>query len=204
MRHIDLALGLRFVGTPDDGLEPFLVDPVMVDLYARAGMAFPIHDRIAIAGLVEGSVSGSEARARDTYTSLNIGRLALGVEGRYHFHHRLYAYGRVAPGSEFAGAEFGTQEGAGVNMVDGGSLFRQSTVFQIDGSLGLALRFAGSSDGTKKGVRFWGFAEGGYRHAGKHKFVLEAENGPPRVQPIELEPLSTSGGFFSTGLLLTF
>jgi hypothetical protein len=80
----------------------------------------------------------------------------------------------------------------------------ESAAFVLDSSLGLAFRFAGAKDGRKKGVRFWGFAEGGYRYAGNHKFVLEGHGGSEGFEPITLDPLSTSGGFFSTGLMLTF
>jgi hypothetical protein len=99
---------------------------------------------------------------------------------------------------ELGYAQYGVDEGTYPDLRD------NDATFVADGSLGLALRFAGANSGRKKGVRFWGFAEGGYRYAGKHKFVLEAEDESSRIQPITLDPLSTRGGFFSTGLMLTF
>lgn len=198
MKHVDLALGLRFIGTPDEGLDPFLYEPNMADLYLRAGYALPLAERFALAALLEASTSGAEAHVRDRPTSLSLARFTLGLEGRYHFHHRLYAYGRVAPGVEIGYAEWGEHDDFYPSMRD------DNATFVVDGSLGLAMRFAGAQDGRKKGVRFWGFAEGGYRYAGKHDFVLKTEDSVGRIQPITLDPLTTRGGFFSTGLMLTF
>jgi hypothetical protein len=121
------------------------------------------------------------------------------VEGRYHFHHRLYAYGRLAPSLELATVQYVIHSGDQLTLRD-----ERDIAFHADGSAGLAMRFAGASDGTQKGVRFWGFVEGGYRLATKHKVSLAAEGGPPRVRPPELAPFSTSGGFVSSGVMLTF
>src|SRR5690606_8518900 len=49
MNHVDLVGGFRAVGVHNDGLQPFLVDPVLVDTFIRAGGAFTIADRFAFA-----------------------------------------------------------------------------------------------------------------------------------------------------------
>lgn len=199
MRHVDMVVGFRVVGTPSDGLEPFLVDPVMVDAFTRIGAAFPLAERVSIAGSFEGSLSGADESARDIQTTLDIARITLGVEGRYHFHHRFYAYGRLAPGLELATVQLDVSSGDSVTLRD-----ERDIAFHADGSAGLAMRFAGASDGTRRGVRFWGFIEGGYRLATKHGMNLSAEDGPARIRPPELASYSTSGGFVSSGLMLTF
>lgn len=198
LEHFDLALGIRVASALDTELEPFLYDPVMVEPVLRLGTAFQLAERFAIAGQIEGSVFESEAGARSLDTSLSLKRVTLGIEGRYHFHHRVFAYARLAPGLEFGKAELSADLGSELGLMD------NSTAFHLDASGGLALRLAGSNKGTVRSVRFWMFLEGGYRMATKHKFDLQNEDGPSRSTGLELPGLHASGGFGTGGLMLTF
>jgi hypothetical protein len=198
MRHIDFALGVRVVGAMSDGLEPYLYDPVLVDTYGRIGGAFQLSDKFALG--IQGEFGGATGSAyvRDSESVFTKTHITAGFEGRYHFMHRMYAYGRVAPGLEIADAK--------ITIDYDDELTDRKVGFQVDGAAGVAFRFAGTSDGRKRSVRFWGFAEGGYRLSTKHKFELAADEdtGPARTAPLEMSALSTSGGFGSLGLMLTF
>lgn len=203
VNHVDVSGGFRVVGTPSDGLQPFLADPVLVDVYVRGGMAFAVTDRIAIAPHLELGTASTSATVRGMSSQLDKAHLSLGLEGRYHFIHRMFGYVRVAPGLEFVSASIGDEGDSGVLVNDDKA--PGSVAFQLDAALGASLRLFGSDDGRKRNPRLWVFAEGGYRASGDHTLSMVIDGGGPRrAVPVELTPLDFSGGFFSTGLMASF
>lgn len=203
LNHIDVSAGFRVVGTPDDGLQPFLVDPVLADVFVRGGMAFAVTDRIAFAPHLELGAAGTSATVREMSSELDKVHLSLGLEGRYHFIHRMFGYARVAPGLEFVSARIGSATESGVLVND--DKWPGSVAFQLDAAVGASLRLFGPDDGRERNPRLWAFAEGGYRVSGAHTLSMVIEgDGPRRAVPIELSPLDFSGGFFSTGLMASF
>ncbi len=203
VNHIDVHGGFRIVGTYDDELEPFLVDPVMADVFVRGGMAFGLTDRIAIAPSIELGAASGTATVREIDSQIDKVHATLGVEGRYHFIHRMFGYARLAPGLEFVDARLGIEDTSG--ELSSGK-FPGSVGFQFDAALGASLRLFGPSDGRKRDPRLWVFAEGGYRASTKHELSLsvDEDDGPRRAAPVDLAPLHFSGGFFSTGLMASF
>lgn len=203
LNHVDVSGGFRIVGTGSDGLEPFLVDPVLGDVYVRGGIAFGVTDRIAVAPHLELGTASTSASVRGLSTDLTKVHLSLGLEGRYHFIHRMFGYVRVAPGLEFVQASISDGEAGGTLVNDNKD--PGSVAFQLDAALGASLRLFGSDDGRKRNPRLWAFAEGGYRVSADHQLSMVMEgSGPRRAVPIDLPPLNFSGGFFSMGLLATF
>lgn len=203
LNHVDVSGGFRVVGTPSAGLEPFLVDPVLVDGYVRGGMAFAVTDRIAVAPHLELGGASTSATVRGMSSQLDKTHLSLGLEGRYHFIHRMFGYVRVAPGLEFVSASIGDDGDSGELVND--NKRPGSVAFGLDAALGASLRLFGSDDGRKRKPRLWVFAEGGYRVSGDHTLSMVVDGGGPRrAVPIELAPLDFSGGFFSTGLMASF
>src|SRR5690606_1026221 len=97
-------------GVHNDGLQPFLVDPVLVDTFIRAGGAFTIADRFAFALNGEIGSARSTATVRELDSQIEKLNVSVGVEGRYHFLHRMYAYARVAPGLEYVNASIGSPD----------------------------------------------------------------------------------------------
>src|SRR5690606_20479030 len=85
MNHIDVLGGFRVVGVHSDGLQPFLVDPVLADTFIRAGGAFTIVDRFAFAANAELGAAESSATVRTLDSQIDKVNFSLGLEGRYHF-----------------------------------------------------------------------------------------------------------------------
>ncbi len=204
MNHVDVSGGFRFAGTPNEGLEPFMVDPVFADVYIRGGMAFAIADRIAIAPHIELGGGSASANVRSLPSQLDKAHVSLGLEGRYHFIHRMFGYVRVAPGIEIVNATIDL-EGIGTELTSEND-WPGSVAFQLDAALGASIRLFGPNDGQRRVPRLWAFAEGGYRASGKHELTLSVAEGegPPRSTSVDLAPLNLSGGFFSTGLMASF
>ncbi len=197
-KHIDLAAGFRLASATHKGLDLFSESNVLPEFVVRAGGAFLSVDRFSLAVLAEMGLSGTDASLRSSFTNLELTRFTLGIEGRYHMHHRLFGYARVAPGVELATAFL--NRGYESEMKD------KSAAFQFDAALGMALRLAGNSDGSRRVPRFWAFVEGGFRVAGAHEMELEYPDGagPARPVPLALSPFATTGGLGTAGLMVTF
>ena len=195
-QHIDVAIGFGVGRTGDEALVPFLDAPVMTSGFIRAGGTMLRADRVVLAGLLEFGGSAANSTARDLDSGVRFWHLSAGVEGRYHFHERSFAYVRVMAGPERGGAKL---EEA-VQFEDAAWAFR------ADAHLGAALRVAGSGDGRLRQPRLWFFWEGGYRFASEFELSLagQDENEVPRTQSLDVEPFSPRGLEAGLGLLLTY
>lgn len=194
--HFDLAIGAQIASAQNNGLEPFMSGEVLPEVFFRAGGVFYQSGPFALALNGELGLLTRHSTIRQEDTRLALTRLNLGAEGRYHFHHRLFASLRLAPGVEHASIR---AEDAEVSYED------DSWKFAFDASAGLAFRFAGSSDGRQRSPRAWVFLEGGAHFAGEHSPVLDADGrAPQRPEAIVLDPFKTSGPFLSLGLMASY
>lgn len=197
IKHFDVGLGLRVRSLTSHGLQPYLEDPVGVEAVGRLGATVIERAPWGLSVTLEASGFSRQGTARNTDTRLRVLDMAAGVEGRYLLHHRLAAYARLGVGAERSAMEYGcsscTVHAQGSNWA-----------FLVTGSLGLAFRLVGSSDGRKRAPRGWLFMEGGGSFATQHDGTLEVEDGPYRPEPIELSSFSTSGGHGTVGLMFTY
>jgi hypothetical protein len=197
IRHFDAGLGLRVRSLTSSGLNPYLDDPLGVEAVGRLGATVVERAPWGLSVTLEASGFSRQGTARTTDTRLRVLDMAVGAEGRYLLHHRLAAYGRLGVGAELAAMEYGcsacTVHAKGSNWA-----------FLVTGSLGLAFRLVGSSDGRKRAPRGWLFLEGGGNFATQHKGTLEVQDGPNRAEPIDLDSFSTSGGQGTAGLMFTY
>ncbi len=198
-KHVDVQLGLQLNGAASDGLEPFLDKSAMGKVFLRAGSSVYSRGKMTLAVLADAGTTKVGSSARGTETNLRLVSLGLALEARYHLHHRLYVYGRVAPGAEGAFAELGD---AFSELVRKDSNWG----FAVDSSVGAAMRLAGNSDGRVRALRFWTFVEGGFRYASGHELLLEAheDSTPARAVPIALNSFNSTGVLFTGGLGVSF
>ncbi len=200
LRHIDVALGPRLSSATHDGLQPYMYEPLTGELVGRVSATVVAQQPWALSVLVQGSGFSRSDAARGVPTSLFILQMGVGLEARYHFHHRAFAYGRLVAGAERAHVEYGDQ--AGEASVYASAI---NWAFFGDANLGAAFRFAGSSDGRKRVPRAWVFVEGGGRFASSHKAELEVDDdGPNRADPVILPNFATNGAMVSGGAMISF
>jgi hypothetical protein len=200
LRHIDLAVGARLSSATHKGLEPYMYEPITGEVVGRLSATVSATDPWALAVAVQAGGFSRNDEVRETDTSLFIMHFGAGPEARYHMHPRVFAYARVIAGAELAKVSLGSDTDA-TNSVAKDS----NWAFFGDANLGVALRFAGSSDGRKRLPRAWAFLEGGGRFATTHKAELElGDDGPNRAEAIVLPKFSTNGGMVSLGAMLTF
>lgn len=198
VNHLDLQAGVTMIRAGSDGLEPYRNKPFLAQGFARFGGTVYATDRIGVSltgGLAGGSYNSS---VREQSSHLGLFELNAGAELRYHFHHRLYAYGRLSGGPELATTQIGGD-------YDDDALEANSWAFRGDGTVGAAVRLFGNSDGQVRGPRLWFFGDIGYRLATQHKQEMQVvDGGPARPEEVDMENFSTSGLTGSLGLSLTY
>lgn len=197
--NISAHVGVRANWAPSPSIDPLAGKDVLLGPVLRVGFTPWASGRLSLGFTAEwgyANVLSATSRGNDTHLSTN--RLGLGVEGRYHLNHRFYGYARVAPGVAFSNASY-SDASSGYDLTSG------NTAFRVDGTAGVAMRLAGSSDGRESGVRFLAYFEGGFDWIATTDLRLEMEEGGPRrTTPLDLGSLDLAGPHLGGGLMLTF
>jgi hypothetical protein len=194
------TLGVRTNYVTNSGYDAFDSDNALPQLAVGVGRTLASDDRLSLAGLLLWDWGRSEATARGAESALDVHRLTLAAEGRYHLIRRLYVFGRLAPGALHWKANLQDRV-ADLELAD------DRWVFAADLSAGAAFEFAGEKRGASKRPRGWVSADGGYGWSAASGVELvpeDANAAPARSQPVALGDLGLRGGFFRVALGLTY
>ena len=198
--HFVGVLGVRTNYVTNSGFDPFATDNALPQLSLGVGSTLASADQLSLAGLLLWDWGRSEATARGAESALDVHRLTLAAEGRYHVIRRLYVFGRLAPGALHWKASIRDRI-ADLERVD------DRWVFAADLSAGAAFEFAGEARGESKRPRGWVSADGGYGWSAASETALEPDEGssaPARPEPVALGDLGLRGGFFRVALGITY
>ncbi len=199
-QHLVLGIGVRTTFIADAGFDPFSEEDALPQVTLDAGAVLWTSDALSIAALVGWDYGSSSSSARGAQTSLDVHRLWLAAEARYHLLRRLYAFGRLAPALLESKA---TLNDATVNAQREAS----SWVMGADLSLGAAYEVVGHKNGAVRSARGWLGLEGGYGWAASSDLMLEVEEdaaAPSRTAALDLGELALRGAFVRANLNLTF
>jgi hypothetical protein len=198
--HWLVGVGLRegFIAHP--GFDPFSSNNLLPQLSLDVGRVVYASGPFSLAVLLGFDWGSTKASARGADTELDVARITAGVEGRYHFWRRFYAFGRIAPGALNSQATLKDP----VAAVD-----REANdwAFASDFSVGAAVEFAGEARGASSRPRGFVGVDGGYGFAQSKKLVFESNSGgtaPARLEPLALGELAVRGGFFRVNGTITF
>lgn len=197
-------LGVRTNYVTNTGFDPFATDNALTQLSVGVGRTLASDDQMSLAGLLLWDWGRSEATARGAESALDVHRLTVAAEGRYHLIRRLYVFGRLAPGALHWKANLQDRV-ADLELTD------DRWVFAADLSAGAAFEFAGEARGVSKRPRGWVSVDGGYGWSAASGMELAPEDttDEERAQPARLEPLAFGdlglrGGFFRVALGITY
>lgn len=198
--HFVGVLGARTNYITNSGYDPYDQDNALTQLSLGVGRTVASADQLSLAGLLLWDWGRSEANARGAESAIDVHRLTLAAEGRYHLIRRLYVFGRLAPGALHWKTNL-TDRAVDLERVD------DRWVFAADLSAGAAFEFAGESRGDSKRPRGWVSADGGYGWSAASEVSLtaeESETSPARAEPVALGDLGLRGGFFRLALGITY
>lgn len=192
-------VGMRSTFVTDPGFDPFASDNVLTSFSLGASRTIFDYDAFSLAPGVFWDYAARSATARGDATSLVSNRLALALEGRYHFAPWGYALVRLTPGTIHQSAELKDPLAAAPYVA-------QSWTFALDASAGAAF-LLGPHAASASPVRWWLGAEGGYGYADSASLLMHpdlASDDPRRTGNLDLGRLALSGGFFRIYGSITF
>jgi hypothetical protein len=192
--HWFLALGARVGFIGNEGLDPFSTTDALSQVAIQGGRTLFTDGDVSLALLLEWNYGARTATARGLATDLEVHRISLGAEGRYHLLRRLYGYARLAPGVLHQYARVAELDTARV-------------AFSADASAGAAVEVFGPKAGMTNRARCWLSLGGGYGFGSETELTLSPSDGsstPERTAALSLEPLSLSGPFVVGTVSVTY
>jgi hypothetical protein len=198
--HIEASLGARVSKVADAGFDPFANSDELVQVSLGVGGTLLRLQRLSLAavGFWDYGERGSQARGAET--SLDVHRLTIGPELRYHLLTPLYVFAHVLPAFAHSKATLD-------DNLTRAPRTAKHWAYGADFALGAAFEVYGANGGESKQPRLWAIAEGGYGYVGSSKLRLEPEVGqgaPERTAPVDLGSLSLAGPYLRVSAAVSF
>jgi hypothetical protein len=185
-------VGVRSTFITHPGFDPFSDNDALPQVSLGVARTIWAQDRLSFAPGIIWDYGERESTARGLGTSLTAQRIALALEGRYHFAPWFYGLARFTPGAVRESVRLD-------DPIAPSPLVARQWVAALDASAGAAFLIAPHGDQTTLPVGFWIAAEGGYSFARSASLVLRpdlAEGDPRRTGEIDMGTLAMRGAFF--------
>jgi hypothetical protein len=191
-------VGLRSTFVTHPGFDPFATDNALTSFSLGVSRTVFNYDAFSLAPGVFWDYGGRSASARGAPSSLTSHRLAVALEGRYHFAPWAYALVRLTPSAIQQSAQL-------EDPLAAAPLVARAWTAGLDASAGAAFLLGPHGDSAP--VRWWLAAEGGYGYAGSTSLLMRPDlpsDDPRRTGDLDLGRLALSGGFFRIYGSVTF
>ncbi len=199
-KNLFFGAGVRTSFITSEGFDPFSEEDALPQFSLHAGAVMMTADALSVAVLGGWDYGQTKSNALGATTELDLHRLWLGAEGRYHFLRRLYGYGRLVPAAIHSSASLRDTVARAERSAD-------SWLFGADVSLGAAYELFGKNRGASSSARGWLALAGGYGFVSGSDLILEVEDGdtaPIRTAALDLGELALSGPFVRVDFTLSF
>lgn len=196
--YAQASLGVRISNVSDAGYDPFSSSDELTQVSLSLAATLLRFDRFSLAatGFWDYGQKGSAARGAET--ELDVHRLTIGPELRYHLLPPLYFFVHALPA--FAHTSASIEDGVA-------DVTREARhwSYGVDGAAGAAFEAYAARSGQVR-PRIWVIAEGGYGYLGSTslKMLPEAGEGPQRPEPVNLGTLSLSGPYLRLSAAVGF
>jgi hypothetical protein len=193
-------VGMRSTFVTDPGFDPFATDNVLTTFTLGVSRTIFDYEAFSFAPGLFWDYGARSATARGDAASLSSHRLALALEGRYHFAPWAYGLVRLTPSAIQQSAVL-KDPLAAANFV------ARAWNFGLDASAGAAFLLGPHADSSTSPVRWWLAAEGGYGYASSASLLMHPDlppDDPRRTGDLNLGRLALAGGFFRLYGSVTF
>jgi len=192
--------GVRSMYITNPGYDPVSTDNSLIQFSLGVSRTLWDQDQFSFAPGIIWDYGESSATARGQTTGLQTHRLALALEGRYHFLPWMYGLVRVAPGALHQRVEL--DDSAAI-----APFVARHWSFAFDSAAGVAFLLGPQAEVARSPVRWWLAAEGGYSYAGSGSLAMGPDVGaddPRRTGGVDLGTLALRGGFFRVYAAVTY
>jgi hypothetical protein len=194
-----MQVGVRAIRVADATFGVFSDNKALGQLGAAVSYTVATAGQLSFAPGISFELGGVQSRVRGDESKLDTQRVALRLEGRYHFVPWAYGFVRAAPG--------GMRQAYEVNDPLAPAPMRQShLVPAVDASGGVAFLIVPHGAPSVHHARFWLEVDGGYGWAGRKDLVLspDVDDAGARLGTLALGSLALRGPFVRFSCSLTF
>ncbi|HVJ19464.1 MAG TPA: hypothetical protein VM686_28790 [Polyangiaceae bacterium] len=199
-QHLFVGAGVRTNFVHNEGFELFSENEALPQFSLHAGSVLLTDGALSLVALGGWDYGQTQSTARGATTELDVHRLWVGAEGRYHLWRRIYGFGRLAPVALHSTASLRDNIARAERSAD-------SWVFGAEATLGAALELFGKKSGGSRTARGWLALGGGYGIVTSSELMLEADedsSAPIRTAALDMGDLSLSGRFVRVDFTLSF
>jgi hypothetical protein len=185
-------LGVRSTFVTDRAFDPFATDNALTAVSLGVTRTLFDRDEISFASGIIWDYGERNATARGQATNFVANRLAVPLEGRYHFLPWMYGLVRMTPGAVHQSARLH-------DPLSPTPFGAQAWTFNLDASGGLAVLLGPHAESSGSPVRWWLAGEGGYSYAGAASLLMRPDvqsDDPRRTGDLDWGRLALAGGFF--------
>lgn|SRR6478735_121149 len=196
--YAQASLGVRVSKVSDAGYDAFSDSDDLTQVSVGLGGTLLRHQRLSLAAVGFWDYGQKSSNARSSLTELNVHRLTIGPELRYHLLPPLYFFAHALPAFAHSGASLED----GVAEV---TRYARHWSYGVDLAAGAAFEVYGARTGSPR-PRIWAIAEGGYGYLGSTslQMVPDSGEGPQRPAPVDLGTLSLSGPYLRLSAAVGF
>jgi hypothetical protein len=196
--YAQASLGVRVSKVSDAGYDAFADSDDLTQVSLGLGATLLRHRRLSFAAVGFWDYGQKSSTARGSITELDVHRLSVGPELRYHLLPPLYFFVHALPA--FAHTSASIEDG--VAQV---TRHARHWAYGVDLSAGAAFEVYGAPSGSVR-PRIWAIAEGGYGSLGSTSLRMspDAGEGPQRSEPLELGSLSLAGPYLRISAAVGF
>ncbi|HET7542967.1 MAG TPA: hypothetical protein VFK05_24005 [Polyangiaceae bacterium] len=197
--HAQASLGLRVSGVPDSGYDAFSDSDSLAQVSLGLSATVYRHQRFSLAAAGYWDYGQKSSTARSSDTELDVHRLSIGPEARYHLLPPLYVFVNALPA--FAHSSASLEDG--VAQV---TRYARHWAYGVDLAGGAAFEVYGGRDEAALRPRLWVMAQGGYGFMSSTSLEMSPDSGqgPQRPAPIDLGSLSLAGPYLRLSAVVGF
>ncbi|HYQ40530.1 MAG TPA: hypothetical protein VER11_01135 [Polyangiaceae bacterium] len=196
--YAQASLGVRVSKVSDAGYDPFASSDELTQVSLGLGGTLLRYQRFSLAAIGFWDYGAKSSTARGSATELDVHRLTIGPEARYHLLPPLYFFVHALPA--FAHTSASLEDG-----VAGVTRYARHWSYGVDAAAGAAFEVYAARSGAVR-PRIWAIAEGGYGYLGSTSLEMQpdAGEGPQRPAPVDLGTLSLSGPYLRVSAAVGF
>lgn len=196
--YAQASLGVRVGKVADDGYDPFSSSDELTQFSLGLSSTLLRHQRLSLAVAGYWDYGAKSSTARGAMTDLDVHRLTIGPELRYHLLPPLYFFVHALPAFAHTTASL-------EDSVAQVTRYARHWSYGVDAAGGAAYEVYGASSGWPK-PRIWVIAEGGYGYLGSTSLQMlpESGQGPQRPAAVDLGSLSLAGPYFRLSAAVGF
>ena len=196
--YVQGSLGLRASKVSDAGYDAFSDSDELLQFSLGLGATLFRHQRFSLAAVGFWDYGQKNSTARGSDSSLDVHRLTVGPELRYHLLPQLYFFVHALPAFAHSSASID-------DSVAQATLYARHWSYGIDGAAGAAFEVYGARTGSIR-PRLFAIAEGGYGYLGSTPLQMTPDEGqgPQRPEPVDLGSLSLAGPYLRVSAAVGF